>query len=150
MTKINDIPCGGGAACHHLLSMIARGSPQLQHVLANGEKMELFWIVLLAGVVLVVAIFLLLLYSGLFYTYSIHCTVPASLPSRIAYSVHKGAYKKAGGAFWTLDSLVPHRRLFGIYYDDPNKVSVSQTRECLADLRVSKFTEVQFRKFLYY
>ena len=91
--------------------------------------MELLWIVLLAGVALVVAIFLLLLYSGLFYTYSIRCTVPASLPNRIAYCAHKGAYKKCGGAFWKLDSLVPHRRLFGLYYDDPDKVSVSQNRE---------------------
>lgn len=87
------------------------------------ELLPLFWFVLIAGVTLVTAIFLLLLYSGLFYTYTIRCTVPSSLPRRIAYRAHKGAYKNAGDAFWKLVALVPRRMLFGIYYDDPNTVS---------------------------
>ena len=80
---------------------------------------------LVAGVLAVLAVLLLILltYSGFFYTYTIRCTIPASLPKRIAYKVYKGAYWKSGNAASALSSLAPNRRTFSVFYDDPDTVS---------------------------
>ena len=84
--------------------------------------MDVYTIVIGVIVLLLVGIFFYLLYSGFFYTYSIRCTVPASIPSSYAYIVHTGPYHDVGVAFKKLTYLVPRRTLFGIYYDDPGKV----------------------------
>ena len=85
--------------------------------------MELFGYLVLAASTIALAAFLFMLYSGFFYTYRIRCTVPASLPRRIAYSLHTGPYCNCGPHFRRLKRLVPQRRLFAIYYDDPKTVS---------------------------
>ena len=85
--------------------------------------METFGYLVLAACMLGLAAFVFMLYSGFFYTYTIRCTIPASLPRRIAYSVHRGPYCNCGPHFRELKRLVPQRRLFGIYYDDPRTVS---------------------------
>lgn len=77
----------------------------------------------IVGIVLV-GLLALLVYSGLFYTYTIRCSIPASLPKRIAYTTYKGRYQDVGKVFCKLCDLVPHKRLFGIYYDDPKTVSI--------------------------
>ena len=94
--------------------------------------METFTIILIIIAVLVLAVFVFLLYSGFFYTYSIRCTVPASLPTRFAYTVHVGPYEKVGSVFGKLNSLVPQKRLFGVYYDNPEKVMYFKWNQQLA------------------
>ena len=77
-------------------------------------------ILLLAIIVSLVA----LLHAGLFVELRIRTTVPLpeACPKRVAYKLHRGPYKNAGKAFNELLGIVPKLRLFGIYYDSPNKV----------------------------
>lgn len=85
--------------------------------------MELLWTVVIALLMfLVIAVFILLVYSGLFYRCEIHRAFPASLPTKTAYRCFVGPYKNCAGAFWKLHALMPKNRLFGIYYDDPETV----------------------------
>lgn len=84
--------------------------------------MDLFTIICIIAAILVAGVFLLLLYSGFFYTYTIRCTMPASIPTSYAYIVHTGPYEGVGKLFGNLGRLTPTRTLFGVYYDDPNKV----------------------------
>ena len=46
-----------------------------------------------------------------------------SFRRRVAYRVYSGSYSNAGSAFKELAVLAPHLRTFGIYYDDPRRVS---------------------------
>ena len=81
----------------------------------------LFVALLLLALVVVVAL-LALVHAGFFYAFPIRTTTPASAPRRVAYSVHTGSYSNSGAAFRRLQSVVPDKKLFGVYYDDPSKV----------------------------
>ncbi|XP_003382656.1 PREDICTED: testis-expressed sequence 264 protein-like [Amphimedon queenslandica] len=85
--------------------------------------MDLFYILLGLFLLVVLAIFLYLLYSGLFYTYTIRCAIPASIPNRFAYTFYIGPYQKIGSACWRLCSIVPRSTIFVVYYDNPDKVA---------------------------
>ena len=85
--------------------------------------MDLFWMVVCSVGALLLVGLCVLMYSGFFYTYTIRCTVPASLPKRFAYTVHVGPYSKIFSEFRKLAKVAPKKRLFGVYYDDPGKVT---------------------------
>ena len=89
--------------------------------------MDFYTIAIGVVILLLAGVFFYLLYSGFFYTYTIRCTIPASLPSSYAYVVHTGPYHNVGSVFQSLGTIVPKRRLFGVYYDDPNKVCIAVT-----------------------
>ena len=88
--------------------------------------METSTIIVAVIVLLLAAVFIFLLYSGLFYTYTIRCTIPASLPQTFAYSVHIGPYDKVCYGFDQLKLIAPRRRLFTAHYDDPKEVKYQQ------------------------
>ena len=76
---------------------------------------------------LILGVFFLLLYSGFFYTYTIRCAIPASLPRRFAYKVIIGPYKNIGSAQCEVYDFVPHLTVFTVYYDNPDEVISHQT-----------------------
>lgn len=80
---------------------------------------------LFAVVALVLILFLMaLVHAGYFYDLRIRTSTPLSLPGRVAYKVYRGSYSNAGSAFKELAGLAPFLRTFGIYYDDPKRVSL--------------------------
>ncbi len=82
----------------------------------------LFYVVLLLAVVLALLL-VALLHAGFFYELRIRISTPLSCPKRVAYRLYTGPYKNCGGYFKQLISLVPDLKTFGVYYDDPDKVS---------------------------
>ena len=85
----------------------------------------------LSYILVVLAIVLLIVlgvvvHSGVFYRLSIRTSVPRTIPSRVAYKVYKGPYRNAGTGFEDVMQRAPgYTRLFGVYYDDPEKVAGS-------------------------
>lgn len=86
--------------------------------------MGLVFYLLVAVVVLLVLFFMALLHAGYFYDLRIRTSSPLSLPGRVAYKLYRGSYTNAGAAFKELALFAPHLRTFGIYYDDPKRVSL--------------------------
>ncbi len=82
----------------------------------------IYYYLLIAVFVISAVVLAILVHAGMFYDLRIRITTPASLPHRVAYGVHKGPYKNAGGPFTRLSRLVPQLKLFGTYYDDPKEV----------------------------
>lgn len=82
----------------------------------------LFYVVLVVAVVLSLCL-MALVHAGYFYDLRIRTSIPLSLPGRIAYKLYRGAYSNAGVGFRDIMSVAPQVKSFGIYYDDPNKVS---------------------------
>lgn len=82
----------------------------------------LFYVVVVAVVVLVLFL-MAITHAGYFYDLRIRTSTPLSLSGRVAYKVYRGSYTNAGSAFKELATLAPHLRTFGIYYDDPRRVS---------------------------
>ena len=79
-------------------------------------------------IVVVLAVFLgCLVHAGFFYSLRIRTSIPSSIPSRVAYKVYRGAYKNAGAGFNDITQLAPSVKKFGLYYDDPAKVSCTST-----------------------
>ena len=85
-------------------------------------KMDLFYIILVLFLLVVLGIFFYLLYSGFFYTYSIRCAIPASLPNRFAYTIYTGPYHKIGSTCQRISLVAPRSTIFVVYYDEPEKV----------------------------
>ena len=82
------------------------------------------WLLALLCVLVIVGVCILgiLLHAGLFSDLRIRTTIPASLPRRVAYTVHRGAYSKVGGPLSILSAIASKQKHFCIFYDDPNKV----------------------------
>lgn len=85
--------------------------------------MDPIYYFLIALCVVCVLALLILVHAGFFYDLQIRIAPPASLPRRVAYSVHKGSYKNASKPCGRLSQLVPQLKLFGVYYDDPKEVT---------------------------
>ena len=86
--------------------------------------MDPFWVLVYSVGALFLSILFILIYSGLFYTYSIRCTTPASLPKRFAYTVYVGPYSKVCRECDKLAKVAPNKRCFEVYYDNPDKVTI--------------------------
>ena len=63
------------------------------------------------------------MHSGVCTDIRIRTSIPASLPRRVAYSVHRGPYSKMGDSISDLTARAPRQTLFGAFYDDPDNVS---------------------------
>ena len=95
--------------------------------------MDTFWFVLLCVAVIAAVVFAVLAHAGLLYSPIIRVSHPASMPRRSAYVLRTGPYKKTGKEFNRLVKLVPKdTTLFGVYYDDPEKVPESKLRWIVA------------------
>ena len=89
------------------------------------QKMDTFWWILLCVAAVAAVVFAVLVHAGLLYSPIIRVSHPASMPRRSAYVLRTGPYKKAGKEFDRLIKLVPKdTTLFGVYYDDPDKVHI--------------------------
>ena len=88
--------------------------------------MDTFWLIVVIVAVAAAVVFAVLAHAGLLYSPIIRVSHPASMPRRAAYVLRTGPYKKAGKEFDRLVKLVPKdTTLFGVYYDDPNKVRMN-------------------------
>ena len=84
--------------------------------------MELLYLVAVIIVAIAVVILGYLLHCGLLYTPVIRTGRPESMPKRAAYVLKQGPYKNCGPEFGKLQKLARGATLFGLYYDDPEKV----------------------------
>jgi hypothetical protein len=82
----------------------------------------LFYLVLTVVVILILFL-MALTHAGYFYDLRIRTSIPLSLSGRVAYKLYRGSYTNAGAAFREIAQLAPHLKAFGIYYDDPKRVS---------------------------
>ena len=113
--------------CCPLIILETETHPFTRHVVSirtfpdtMGWLLALFFVVILVAAVIVCV----LLHAGFFSDLRIRTSVPASLPSRIAYKVYRGGpYSKVGGSLSTLSAIAPKQTLLCIFYDDPKKVS---------------------------
>ena len=88
--------------------------------------MEVLSYIMIALVVVLFVLLVVMIHSGVFYRLSIRTSVPLTIPSRIAYKVYKGPYRNAGTGFEDIMQRAPgYTRLFGVYYDNPEKVDLS-------------------------
>lgn len=88
--------------------------------------MDTFWWIVVIVAIAAAVVFAVLAHSGLLYSPIIRISHPASMPRRSAYVLRTGPYKKAGKEFDRLTKLVSKdTNLFGVYYDDPDKVYVN-------------------------
>lgn len=85
--------------------------------------MGVVFYIILAVVVVLCLCFMALMHAGYFFDLRIRTSTPLSLPGRVAYKLYRGSYSNAGTGFRELLGLAPHAKTFGIYYDDPKKVS---------------------------
>lgn len=85
--------------------------------------MGLVFYITIAVVVVLVLLLAVLTHAGYFYDLRIRTSIPISAPGRVAYKLHRGSYSNCGPFFKQLSDLVPHLRVFAIYYDDPKRVS---------------------------
>lgn len=96
----------------------------------------MYWtVVFVVVLLLVVAGFFI--YSGLLYSPVVHMSRPTSIPRRAAYVLKRGPYKGILPECGKLQKIASGARHFGLYYDDPKKVSQDKLRYiagcCLPD-----------------
>ena len=104
--------------------MRSRDSPALP----TPRVMALLFYLVIAVLVIAAIVIAVLLRSGLLYSPILRVSHPASLPSRAAFILKSGPYKNAGKEFSRLKNLAGDSAvLFGVYYDDPNKVRAGNT-----------------------
>ena len=84
------------------------------------------WFVLLGVLVGLFVILGVLAHAGYFSDLRIRTSVPASLPHRVAYTVHRGPYRNVGGLVENLAVFAPKQTRFCVFYDDPKEVSCVQ------------------------
>ena len=83
----------------------------------------LSYILIALGIVLLLLLGVMV-HSGVFHPVNIRTSVPHAIPSRVAYKAYRGPYKNAGAGFEDIMQSAPgYSRLFGVYYDDPEKVT---------------------------
>ncbi|XP_067684129.1 testis-expressed protein 264 homolog [Haliotis asinina] len=83
---------------------------------------------------LLITVFLLLVYSGLFRTVEVGAGRPPIADVVIAYKFFRGPYKETGPHFTELAKLAPDNKCLGIFYDDPNTVAPRKLRFVVASI----------------
>lgn len=73
---------------------------------------------------LLITVFLLLVYSGLFRTVEVGAGRPPIADVVVAYKFLRGPYKESGPQFTELAKLAPDNKCLGIFYDDPSTVRI--------------------------
>ena len=71
---------------------------------------------------LLITIFILLVYSGLFHSPVVGAGQPYFGEVVVAYRFCRGSYKEAGPLFTEVAQLAPDNKAIGIYYDNPQSV----------------------------
>ena len=86
----------------------------------------ILWVALptAAAVLIVTAILLYLYNSGIFTSPEVDVGTPRIRDATIMYKISKGPYQNAGPAFEAIAKLAPKKCLIGLYYDDPDTVSM--------------------------
>lgn len=107
-----------------------RRQAQLYHSFRSHQVVTIIpamgWVLYLfiALVVVVCLLLMVLIHAGYFYSLRIRTSIPLSVPRKVAYRLHIGAYSNSGTTYGELLKLAPRLTTFGIYYDDPKRVSV--------------------------
>ena len=83
-----------------------------------------FFYLVVVVVILIVVGLIVLIHAGLFYKPRVRVVAHPVSPRHVAYVAKTGPYKNVGSAFRKLGSLAPKTTLFGIYYDDTDKVTI--------------------------
>ena len=90
------------------------------------------WLILAGiGVLLlcfIATLVVLIVYSGVFETVDVGAGRPPIGSVVIAYKFARGPYKEVGPLFFEVAKIAPDNKALGIYYDDPQKVSVHQNK----------------------
>ena len=88
------------------------------------------WLVYFLVVLVILCLLCLgiLVHAGLFSNLRFHTAVPTPLPLRVAYTFHRGSYKKRGCGFSRIASLAPKQTYVCAYYDDPREVPAAKQR----------------------
>lgn len=87
--------------------------------------METLLLLIGIGVLLlciILTLFILLVYSGLFEKVEVGAGKPPIGEAVIAYKFARGPYKEAGPLFTEVCKIAPKNKCLGIYYDDPKTV----------------------------
>ena len=88
----------------------------------HGAFMDLAaWLLCVLLVVALVAL-CVIIHAGFFSDVRIRTSAPASLPHRVAYTVHDGDYRNVGTPLSDLSTKAPKQTQFCLFYDDPEKV----------------------------
>ena len=87
--------------------------------------MGLVLYIFIALVVVLCVLLMIITHAGYFYSLRIRTSIPLSVPRKVAYKLHRGAYSNSGTTYGDLSKLAPHLTTFGIYYDDPKTVSLA-------------------------
>ena len=96
---------------------------------SESVESEMVLVVLVAVVVVVATLIVAVLaHAGYFSDLRIRTSIPASLPSRVAYTVHQGPYRNVGSRLERLASLAPGQTRFCAFYDDPKQVRAQSLR----------------------
>ncbi|XP_025106586.1 testis-expressed protein 264-like [Pomacea canaliculata] len=99
--------------------------------------METLLLLIGIGVLLlciILTLFILLVYSGLFEKVEVGAGKPPIGEAVIAYKFARGPYKEAGPLFTEVCKIAPKNKCLGIYYDDPKTVEASCLRYIVASV----------------
>lgn len=77
-----------------------------------------------ASLIIVWILVSVLAYSGLFHRVVVRKLSYPVGKLRVAYLYNTGPYRNCGALFGRVNSVSPHARCMGIYYDDPKTVSI--------------------------
>ena len=106
---------------------------------------EVSFLYLVLGVILLIVLTAggFLSRSGLFYTITLRfsCPTPEVMPQRVAYIQAKGPYKNSGLLFRQTMDVSTNAKIFGIYYDDPSKVSLVTVLSSILGFELSMHLE---------
>ena len=85
---------------------------------------DLVFYLVMFVILVIIAALAVVVDAGYFHTVRVRMAAPHVQPRHFAYVVKTGPYKNCVGAFSSLAKLAPKKILFGIYYDDPDTVSL--------------------------
>ncbi|XP_041348315.1 testis-expressed protein 264-like [Gigantopelta aegis] len=91
---------------------------------------------------LLITIFILVVYSGLFLTPEVGAGHPHFGEIVVAYKFCRGSYKEAGPLFTEVAIIAPDNKAIGIYYDDPQLVKADDLRYIVGSILSEDNSEI--------
>jgi len=101
---------------------------------------DLVFYLVMFVILVISAVLAVLVHAGYFHTVRIRMAAPHVQPRHFAYVVKTGPYKNCAGTFSSLAKLAPKKILFGVYYDDPDVVSLNNETHGATE-RIIKFLD---------
>mgnify|MGYP001097821425 CR=1 FL=1 len=95
---------------------------------------SLLWILIAVFALLLLTIFAYLVYSGLTAHVQIDTKEPDFDGFVVAYKTGQGPYSTAGDLYTSAFSLLPHRQMVGLYYDDPDDTAPQDLRYAVGSI----------------